>query len=65
MKEVMVYQVRTTDAHGNVRIIHAYETEVEADEAIKLMRSKTGRRYTQVLVPNRPDEHWGINFPDK
>lgn len=62
-EEVIVYQVRAVDAHGNERIVHAYESEDQAKAAITFMKSKTRSRYTYVAVPNRPEEHWGINFP--
>ena len=63
MNEVIVYQVRSVDAYGKQNVIHAYETEEEAATAIAMMRSRTGKRYISVPVPNQPDQHWGINFP--
>jgi hypothetical protein len=61
--EVIVYQVRSIDAHGNERIVHAYETEDQAKKAIEMMKNKTRQRYVFVPVPNQPNEYWGINFP--
>jgi hypothetical protein len=61
MSEVIVYQVRSVDAHGNTRTIHAYETEQKAKDAIATMKSSTGRRYIYVPVPNDPNQYWGIN----
>lgn len=58
---IIVYQVRAIDVRGNVRIVHAYETEEAAKAAIRTMKAKTSTRYTFVAVPNQPNEHWGIN----
>jgi len=63
MNPVMVYQVRCADVHGNIRIVHAYESPEAAQKAIEVMRSTTGRRYTFVQVENKPEEYWGVNFP--
>lgn len=65
MNEIIVYQVRTTDGKGNVRIIHAYETEEAAKKAIQVMKSRSPARYSIVSVPNQPNEHWGINGLEK
>jgi type IV secretory pathway VirD2 relaxase len=64
MSEVTVYQVRAIDSSGNKRIVHAYETEEAAKNAIMTMRKRSGCRYDYVAVPNQPATHWGINFPD-
>jgi len=61
----IVYQVRSLDVMGNVTIVHAYETEDAAKEAIKVMKGKGSRRYTYVAVPNQPNQHWGINRPSQ
>jgi hypothetical protein len=62
--EVIVYQVRAVDGFGNSRIVHAYESEQAAKDAIAMMRSRrSGLRYIYVPVPNNPNEFWGINFP--
>ena len=62
-ENVIVYQVRVIDARGNIRIIHAYETEEAAKAAIATMRSRSQGRYEFVAVPNQPNSYWGINFP--
>ncbi len=59
---VTVYQVRAIDVRGNVRIVHAYETEEAAKAAIRTMKLKSQTRYVYVPVPNQPNEFWGINF---
>lgn len=64
-EEVIVYQVRVIDARGNVRVVHAYETEAAAKIAIQVMRGRSGARYEYVSVPNQPKAYWGINFPSK
>lgn len=61
--EVIVHQVRAIDPFGNERTVHSYETVEQAQQAIQIMKGKTRLRYVIVPVPNRPDEHWGINFP--
>lgn len=62
MSEVIVYQVRSVDALGKQNVVHAYETEQDAQNAINMMK-RPGKRYIYVAVPNNPNEHWGINFP--
>lgn len=62
MSDVIVYQVRSVDAYGRQNVIHAYESEAAAKTAIKMMQSKTRKRYVIHAVKNRPNEHWGINF---
>jgi len=62
MSEMIVYQVRSIDAFGNAKVVHAYATQDEANDAIATMRSRTGKRYTSVPVPNQPDQYWGINI---
>jgi hypothetical protein len=56
----LVYQVRTANKFGLVRIIHAYPSREQAASNIKLMRSKTGLQYSVVEVENQPDAYWGI-----
>jgi hypothetical protein len=63
MSDVIVYQVRSVDAFGNQAIIHAYESEEEAQAAMTMMKKRTSKRYVCVPVNNIPDQHWGINFP--
>ena len=63
MNEVTVYQVRSVDAYGKQNVVHAYETEEEAQNALTMMKGRTGKRYVIVPVANQPDQHWGINFP--
>lgn len=63
MAEPIVFQVRKTDSFGNVRIIHAYVTDDDAQKAIAMMRQRSPGRYTVIPVENQPGEHWGINFP--
>jgi putative exporter of polyketide antibiotics len=64
MNETIVYQVRSIDIYNNQTVVHAYETEAEAQAAIATMRKRTGKRYMYVPVPNQPDQYWGINFPE-
>lgn len=68
-ENVIVWQVRATNAHGKQRVVHAYTTEADAQVAIKMMKKgplalRHGLRYTAVPVQNIPNAHWGINFPD-
>ena len=63
MSDVIVYQVRSIDAHGNMRIVHAYETDEAAQNAIETMRKRAPGRYAVYPVVNQPDQYWGINFP--
>lgn len=65
MSQPTVYQVRSVDAVGNQNIVHAYESEDAAWEAIEMMKKRTRNRYVIVPVPNNPNEHWGINFPEE
>lgn len=64
MSEVTVYQVRSIDTRGNKRVVHSYETEEAAKNAIMTMKKRSGCFYDFVAVPNQPATHWGINFPD-
>jgi hypothetical protein len=64
-EQPIVYQVRALDARGNPRIVHAYETDAQAREAIAVMKQRSGARYIVVPVQNKPDEYWGINFPEQ
>ena len=61
MSEEIVYQVRATDGRGSVRIVHAYESEAAAKQAIADMKARSGARYSYVPVVNQPNEYWGIN----
>lgn len=61
MSEPIVYQVRSVDAHGSQNVIHAYQTDDEAKNAIAMMRARTGKRYIVVPVENQPNQFWGIN----
>lgn len=58
-----VYQVRAIDVYGNKRIVHSYETEDGARNAIEIMKKKTKMRYDIVTITNQPHMHWGINPP--
>ena len=60
----IVYQVRSVDAWGRQNVVHAYETEAAAKTAIKFMYRRTRKRYVIHAVKNRPNQHWGINFPE-
>jgi hypothetical protein len=62
MSNPIVYQVRAVEG-ANERVVHAYETPQAAQEAIKMMQSKTGKWYKVVPVENDPSQFWGINFP--
>jgi hypothetical protein len=62
MSDVIVYQVRVIDAHGNMRIVHAYETDAAAQSAIETMRKRAPGRYAVFPVNNQSDQYWGINF---
>ena len=62
MSQKTVFQVRTADNRGNVRVVHAYETEEDAKKAIEVMKARSGKRYHIVPVPNDPNQYWGINF---
>lgn len=63
-EEVLVFQVRQVNAHGDQRIIHAYETEEQAKDAIAMMKLATKQRYIYIKVPNDPAQYWGINTPN-
>lgn len=63
MSEPIVYQVRVKDGRGNVRIVHAYESEDAAKQAIETMKRHSGARYSYVAVPNDPSQYWAHTFP--
>lgn len=61
MAEPIVYQVRAVDRKTQrERIVHAYPTPGDAEEAIKTMGKTTGNRYKVLPVPNDPNQYWGI-----
>lgn len=62
MDAVTVYQVRALEG-GSERVVHAFETPQAAQEAIRVMKAKTGKLYKVVPVANDPNQFWGINFP--
>ena len=57
----LVYQVRSVTPSGAQTVIHAYETEDDAKQAIAVMKARTRKRYTYVQVENDPNQFWGIN----
>jgi len=63
-----VYQVRSVDAYGHQRIVHAYETSEQAQNAIDMMvksNKRIHRHYIISPVTNHPACHWAVHFPPK
>jgi hypothetical protein len=63
-----VFQVRSLDSHNNQKIVHAYETQELASNAVKMMKKGTRKRYIVVEVPNNLNAHWGVKtsiLPEK
>ena len=50
----LVYQVRSIDARGNVRVIKNYDLEDDAKSAIATMRQRSPARYEYISIPKPP-----------
>jgi hypothetical protein len=61
MDENLCFQIRARDHFGNERVVHGYQSEEQAKQAIQMMKPKTRLRYIIVPVKDQPDQHWSMS----